>query len=108
VCKESDHKYLADWVSCADTQDKPSFTETIKEITSTYSYMHDVPLNESKDSCRVTVVSLSETKKGKTTKWMWVTDLSVDLTNIKEFTKGGRARWRIENETFNTLKKSGI
>ena len=107
VCKESDHRYLADWVASADAQDKPSFTETIKGVTSTYSYMCDVPLNESKDSCRVTVVSLSETKKEKTTKWMWVTDLSVDLTTIKEFTKGGRARWRIENETFNTLKNQG-
>jgi hypothetical protein len=48
-----------------------------------------------------------ETKKGKTTKWMWVTDLPVDLTNIKEIARGGRSRWKIENETFNTLKNQG-
>ena len=107
VCKESDHAYLSDWFNHGDAKDKPTFTETIKGITSTYSYMRDVPLNESKDSCRVTVVSLTETKKGKTTKWMWVTDLTVDLNNIKEFTKGGRARWKVENETFNTLKNQG-
>ncbi len=107
VCKEGDHAYLADWVQTADSQDKPEFTETVKGVTSTYSYMRDVPLNEAKEACRVTVVSLLETKKGKTTKWMWVTDLTVDLLNIKEFTKGGRARWRIENETFNTLKNQG-
>ena len=107
VCKEGDHAYLADWIACADAQDKPGFTETVKGITSTYSYMNDVPLNESNDACRVTVVSLSETKKEKTTKWMWVTDLSVDFTTIKEFTKGGRSRWKIENETFNTLKNQG-
>lgn len=107
VCKESDHAYLTDWMKQADAEDRPAFTETIKGVTSTYSYMRDVPLNDSKNSCRVTVVSLSETKKGKTTKWMWVTDLTVDFTNIREFTKGGRARWRIENETFNTLKNQG-
>jgi hypothetical protein len=107
VCKEGDHAYLSDWLNHADAQDKPEFTETINGVTSTYSYMRDVPLNESKDSCRITVVSLTETKKGKTTKWMWVTDLIVDLTNIKEFTKGGRARWKVENETFNTLKNQG-
>jgi hypothetical protein len=27
--------------------------------------------------------------------------------NIEKMTKGGRARWRIENETFNTLKNQG-
>ena len=107
VCKESDHAYLSDWVNQADPEERPSFTETVKGITSTYSYMRDVPLNESKDSCRVTVVTLRETKKGKTTKWMWVTDLNVDLTTIKEFTKGARARWKVENETFNTLKNQG-
>jgi len=107
VCKEGDHTYLTDWFHHADAQDKPSFTETVKGVASTYSYRRDVPLNESKDACRVTVVSWTETKKGKTTKWMWVTDLTVDLTNMKEFTKGGRARWKIENETFNTLKNQG-
>jgi hypothetical protein len=107
VCKEGDHAYLTDWVNNADAEDKPTFTETSKGVTSTYSYMRDVPLNEAKEACRVTVVCLLETKKEKTTKWMWVTDLPVDLTNIKEFTKGGRARWRIENEVFNTLKNQG-
>lgn len=107
VCKEGDHAYLTEWVKAADKQDKPEFTETVKGVTSTYSYMKDVPLNDSKNSCRVTVVSLLETKKGKTTKWMWVTDLPVDLTNIKEIARGGRSRWKIENETFNTLKNQG-
>ncbi len=107
VCKEGDHAYLADWMKAADKQDKPEFTETVNGVASTYSYMYDVPLSESKNACRVTVVSLVETKKGKTTKWMWVTDLIVDFTNIKEFTKGGRARWPIKNETFNTLKNQG-
>jgi hypothetical protein len=107
VCKEGDHAYLTDWVNNADAEDKPTFTETSKGVTSTYSYMRDVPLNEAKEACRVTVVCLLETKKEKTAKWMWVTDLPVDLTNIKEFTKGGRARWRIENEVFNTLKNQG-
>lgn len=107
VCKEGDHAYLADWIKAADLHDKPSFTETVKGVTSTYSYMKNVPLNDAKAACRVTVVSLSETKKGKTTRWMWVTDLPVTLNNICEFTKGGRARWKIENETFNTLKNQG-
>ena len=69
--------------------------------------MRDVPLNETKEACRVHVVRFSETKKGKTTQWMWVTDLEVTDKNIREFVKGARARWHIENETFNTLKNQG-
>jgi len=107
VAKEGDHAYLTEWVQTADRIDKPSFTETIKGVTQTYEYMRDVPLNESKESCRVHVVRFSETKKGKTTRWMWVTDLPVTLQTIREFVKGGRSRWRIENETFNTLKNQG-
>ena len=37
----------------------------------------------------------------------WVTDIQIDKNNIKELVKGGRARWKIENETFNTLKNQG-
>ena len=37
----------------------------------------------------------------------WITDLHVNLRNAWLFARGGRARWRIENETFNTLKNQG-
>lgn len=107
VCKTKDHAYLGDWLKAADKQDKPSFTDTVKGVKRTYAYMRDVPLNDAKQSCRVTVVNFSETKGGKTTNWTWVTDLPVDLKNIREFVKGARARWKIENETFNTLKNQG-
>lgn len=36
-----------------------------------------------------------------------MTDISIDKTNIKDLVKGGRARWKIENETFNALKNQG-
>ncbi len=69
--------------------------------------MENVPLNESNEDLRVSVVRYKETKNGKTTTWMWVTDLPVGKKNIREIVKGGRARWKIENETFNTLKNQG-
>ncbi len=37
----------------------------------------------------------------------WVTDLEVNEGNVRELVKGGRARWKIENEGFNTLKNHG-
>ena len=37
----------------------------------------------------------------------WVTDIHIDRGNIKQLVRGGRSRWTIENETFNTLKNQG-
>src|SRR5207244_8601436 len=37
----------------------------------------------------------------------WVTDVRVSKRNVYALMRGGRARWKIENETFNTLKNQG-
>jgi hypothetical protein len=37
----------------------------------------------------------------------WVTDLTITEENAPTLVAGGRARWKIENETFNTLKNQG-
>ena len=42
-----------------------------------------------------------------TKRFSWVTDLSVDASQVRLLVRAGRSRWRIENETFNTLKNQG-
>ncbi len=37
----------------------------------------------------------------------WVTDITVRRGNAYALMRGGRARWKTENETFNTLKNQG-
>lgn len=37
----------------------------------------------------------------------WITDISITNDNAKEIVDCGRARWKIENECFNTLKNHG-
>lgn len=37
----------------------------------------------------------------------WITDLPIDEQIIEEIVKVARSRWKIENETFNTLKNQG-
>lgn len=51
-----------------------------------------------------------ETRKdGKVTEWSWVTPLAVDRdTVVAVALRGGRQRWREENEGFNTQKNSGL
>ncbi len=44
--------------------------------------------------------------KGKKT-LTWVTNIEITSEKIHPVMKGGRARWKLENETFNTLKNQG-
>jgi len=37
----------------------------------------------------------------------WITDLPISSQNIRELVEVARSRWKIENETFNTLKNQG-
>jgi hypothetical protein len=111
VCRDADHTYLTKWVNDADREDAPIFEATSpKGVQVTHQYMKDAPLNESNKECLVNVVKYWETDpqtKIQTKKWMWVTDLPVNRSNVHQIAKGGRSRWKIENETFNTLKNQG-
>ena len=44
---------------------------------------------------------------GVTTRWTWVTNLPLNQRTVEPLMRAGRARWKIENETFNTLKNQG-
>lgn len=46
-------------------------------------------------------------KTGKVTRWTWVTSLPLTRRTVEKVMRAGRARWKIENETFNTLKNQG-
>ncbi len=49
------------------------------------------------------------TKAGKITHWAWTTDHRPDQHNVHILAnKGGRLRWKIENEGFNVQKNGGI
>jgi hypothetical protein len=37
----------------------------------------------------------------------WITDFSLYESSVEEIARAGRTRWKIENETFNTLKNQG-
>ena len=65
-------------------------------------------LNKSNLDLKVNMLEYRCTNpKGKETTFSWVTDISLSKTNVMKISKAGRARWKIENETFNTLKNLG-
>jgi len=55
-------------------------------------------------------IACTETDKdGKKSEWSWITSLDVSRETVVEVaTRGGRERWRAENEGFNTQKNSGL
>ena len=60
--------------------------------------------------CPFDVLELKEfnsTNYGKYTKFVWLTNLKVGSNNFSKIAKGGRLRWKIENEGFNIQKNRG-
>lgn len=84
-----------------------------KRVTRTASFINDVPLNNANSDLKVNFLMLEEIhEKQVGTNWIhlkkstfsWVSDLIITEKNALEIARGGRKRWAIENETFNTLK----
>lgn len=104
--KPGDHKFLFEFVSeVCKTAEHTTKNGKIQK----FRYMNNVPLNDSNSNVIVNFLELVETdpKTGKKTTFSWVTDINLTKDSINLVAKGGRARWKIENETFNTLKNQG-
>ncbi len=105
------HKNLWDYFWAGEAPDIGEYKTKSQDKTKTVSYrwMKDVPLNDTHPDILVTVVHVKETDANGNTVYLgsWVTDLKVDAHNICQFVKAARCRWKIENETFNTLKNQG-
>lgn len=84
------------------------FSCTENKVKYDYTYLNNVALNNSSPDVRTNVVVCKTTdKKGKKNQFSWVTDIVLDHKTLKEVMLVGRSRWKIENETFNTLKNQG-
>src|SRR2546425_5638867 len=72
-----------------------------------FRFVNDMPLNDSRADVRVNFIEYWAVSLDKEQHFSWVTDLRVTKANVYKLMRGGRARWKIENETFNTLKNQG-
>jgi hypothetical protein len=111
VAKPADHKILFEWVDEITGMGEAGHLELTdkKGKRHKYQWINGVPLNGSRNADQVNFFQYwIIDKNGKTTyRNSWVTDLVVSRENVQHLVKGGRARWKIENETFNTLKNQG-
>jgi hypothetical protein len=111
--KPADHEHLFEEVIKAYDEDRMTSLRWEHAdrpgVTCEIGFVHDLPLNKSNPDVRVNYLQYSEYgPDGERVKhFSWVTDLTITPDNAAHLAGGGRARWKIENETFNTLKNQG-
>lgn len=104
--KPDDHKYLFEFAKAAKCREKEEKTSDGK--THRYRWVENIPLNDANYDCEVNFLEYWEiSKNGKEQHFTWVTDIPLTPTTVRIVMRGGRSRWKIENETFNTLKNQG-
>jgi len=108
VVKPAGNKTVFEWLKGIDLEEHKVRDEKTKHLH-VMRYYNGVPLNNSDPNFEVNFIEYFHyNEKGKQVYHnTWVTDLKVTQDNVFQLAKGGRARWRIENETFNTLKNQG-
>jgi hypothetical protein len=108
--KEGDHAFLFNQVAQAEQAGRVTYYErddADRGVHHRFRFVSDMPLNASSAHLRVNFFECWEMSKGKVQHFSWVTDLRVNKATVHRLMQGARARWRIENETFNTLKNQG-
>ena len=108
--KEGDHAYLFQQVEAAEHAGRVTWYERHDRaagIVHRFRFVNQVPLNASNADMHVNFIEYWEVQDAKVQHFSWVTDVRVSTRNVYSLMRGGRARWKIENETFNTLKNQG-
>lgn len=106
VAKPGDHPFLFEQLE--SNQNTHHEVKTDDGYCHQFHFINGVSLNKSNPDVKVNLIEYRQTDpKGKETNFSWVTNIPLRTTNIMKIMRGGRARWKIENETFNTLKNLG-
>ena len=112
--KPGDHQYLYEAMISACDQSKEVSVErkdpVTGELASQTMYVENLPLNKSHDDLRVNFLQHDEFAPDSgdvSNRFGWVCDLSISRPLLYRYSTAGRSRWRVENETFNTLKNQG-
>ena len=110
--KRADHEALFEWVE-ATQRLGPGAVKHVEHtdeqgIHHRFRFLNGVPLNDTHFELEVNFLEYWERRpNGKEQHFAWVSDLPIEESTVMEMMRAGRARWRIENETFNTLKNQG-
>lgn len=77
-------------------------------IVHEFQWANNLPLNSTHADIRVNLLRYTETKpNGRKQYFSWIVHWKLTKANVYKSMRAGRSRWKIENETFNTLKNQG-
>lgn len=106
--KPGDHKFLFNHIAEKKAAGRTTtFEIREKGITHRFHFVNQVPLNESNPDLLVNFLEYWELSDDGERHFSWVTDITIKQKNAYPLMRGGRARWKTENEAFNTLKNQG-
>jgi hypothetical protein len=73
-----------------------------------FAWTNDLCLCDSAVDVKVNYLLYEQTdRQGQVRRWTWITNLPLRVKTVERVMRAGRGRWKIENETFNTLKNQG-
>jgi len=110
TAKPSSHKALYDFMQGAAVEEHTAKHKAAgKRLTHRYRWFVDAPLRDGRGAMLVNWVGVTVTDaKGKVTySSAFVTSLPITPETVAEIVACARARWKIENESFNVLKSNG-
>ena len=109
--KPGDHTFLFEHLRGLDEASRTQVLTLVDPATGIlhhFRFCNSAPLNESNPDVLVNVLEYWEVHPDRTVQYFsWITDFTLNADNVWSIMRGGRARWKIENETFNTLKNQG-
>ena len=109
--KPGDHAFLFEHLRALDEAGQIQVLTLVDPATGVlhhFRFCSAAPLNESNPDELVNVLEYWEVDPDGTVQhFSWITDLDLSAETVWDIMRGGRARWKIENETFNTLKNQG-
>ena len=113
--KPGDHGHLFDGaveaMRVGNCRGEMTAVATPKKKTSTETqYVANLELNKSNPDVRVNFLQhheFDDVSGAVTKRFSWVTDVELSKKSLFDYQASGRCRWRVENETFNTLKNQG-
>ncbi len=107
VAKPGDHQFLFKQL---EANDEVIYHDVTTEDGRYHQFrsLNGISLNKSNQDVQVNFIEYRMTDlKGKELNFSWVTNIPISKSNALKIAIGGRARWKVENETFNTLKNLG-
>jgi hypothetical protein len=110
TCKPASHTLIQEYITGVEL---PTHSVRVKRgrawVTHHFRWITGVPLRDGRDALTVNwfEIEIRDAAGAVTYRNSFITDLPVTRDTVAELAACGRARWKIENETFNVLKTCG-